>query len=229
MRRHAAPFLLLSLGVLFATTGRSGPRYQPKIDPANFQAKVDHRYFPLVPGTRFHYLNSVLGQNFEREVTVTPETKTILGVRCLAVHEVISAKGAVKEDNYTWYAQDRQGNVWFFAEATTEMRPLGPSTAGSWEAGVKGAQPGIVMPAGAKPGPAYRQNYYANWSEDMGQIIYVGETVTVPFGTFRNCLCTREWSLLESGSEKRWYAPGVGFIRSEAIGETVTLVSITQR
>jgi hypothetical protein len=85
------------------------------------------------------------------------------------------------------------------------------------------------MPAGAKPGPAYRQNYYANWSEDMGQIIYVGETVTVPFGTFRNCLCTREWSLLESGSEKRWYAPGVGFIRSESIGETVTLVSITHR
>ena len=229
MRRRVAPIVLPFLGMLLIGTVEGGAKYQPKIDPANFQARVNHCYFPLVPGTHFRYLNSAFGENLEREVAVTSETKTILGVRCIMLHEIISAKGAVKEDNRTWYAQDKQGNVWFFAELTTEMRPLGPSTAGSWEAGVKGAQPGIVMPAVAKPGPAYRQNYYANGSEDMGQILSAGETVTVPFGTFRNCLCTREWSLLESGGEKRWYAPEVGFIRSETIGETVELVSIVHQ
>lgn len=228
MRGRLEHFFLLWCAVFLVGTAFAGPKYDPKIDPANFKTRVDHRYFPLVPGTRFHYLDSLLGERLEREVTVTAESKTILGVRCAVVHEVVSAKGEIREDTYDWYAQDKQGNVWYFGEATIEMRPLGPSAAGSWEAGVKGAMPGIVMPAEAKPGPPYRQNYYANWSEDMGQIIAVGETVNVPLGTFTNCLCTREWSLLESGGEKRWYAPGIGFVRSEGMGETVVLVSLTR-
>ncbi len=84
-----------------------------------------------------------------------------------------------------------------------------------------------MMPAAAKSGQPYRQEFYAGWAEDMGQIVALGETVTVPAGTFTNCLRTKEWSLLESGGEKRWYAPGVGFVRSEGIGgEVVTLLSI---
>ncbi len=83
------------------------------------------------------------------------------------------------------------------------------------------------MPAEAKPGRPYQQDYYAGRAEDMGQIMALGETVTVPAGTFTNCLRTKEWSLLESGSEKRWYAPGIGFVRSEAVGgEVVTLLAI---
>jgi hypothetical protein len=226
MRGRLEPFFLLLGAVFFVGPLSAGPKYEPKIDPANFRAKVDHHYFPLVSGTRFRYLNTLLGEPLEREITVTAESKTILGVRCAVVHEVVSAKGQIREDTYDWYAEDKQGNVWYFGEATIEMRPLGPSAAGSWEAGVKGAVPGIIMPAETKPGPPYRQNYYANWAEDLGQIIGVGETVNVPLGTFTNCLCTREWSLLESGGEKKWYAPGIGFVRSEGTGETVVLVSI---
>ncbi|MEO7723260.1 MAG: hypothetical protein ABIU29_01005 [Chthoniobacterales bacterium] len=228
MRGRLGHFFFLCCAAFLIGRLSAGPKYEPKIDPANFQGKVDHRYFPLVPGTSFRYLDTVLGELLEREVTVTSESKTVLGVRCVVVHEVVGSKGAIKEDTYDWFAQDKQGNVWYFGETTIEQRPLGPSSAGSWEAGVKGALPGIFMPAETKPGPAYRQNYYANWSEDMGQIIGIGETVSVPGGTFANCLCTKEWSLLESGGEKRWYAPGVGFIRSEGMGETVVLVSVTR-
>ena len=52
------------------------------------------------------------------------------------------------EDTDDWYAQDRDGNVWYFGEATTSFEGGSPSTKGSWEAGVDGALPGIVMPAG---------------------------------------------------------------------------------
>lgn len=206
--------------------GGGGEDYRPKIDPANFEAKVDHRYFPLRPGARLRYLATIFGEKFDREIVVTKGTKTILGVRCVVVHDVTTSKGKVIEDTYDWYAQDKQGSVWYFGEATTEMRPLGPSTAGSWEAGVKGALPGIVMPAQAKPGPPYRQNYYANWVEELGQIVAVGERVQLPAGTFTDCIRTREWSLLESGTETRWYAPGIGFVRSEMMGEVVLLVSV---
>jgi len=226
MGRFAERFPSLLCFFLVAIVVGGGVDYRPKIDPATFEAKVDHRYFPLRPGTRLRYLATILGEKFDREVVVTKDTKVILGVRCVVVHDVTTSKGKVIEDTYDWYAQDKQGSVWYFGEATTEMRPLGPSTAGSWEAGVKGALPGIVMPAQVKPGPAYRQNYYANWVEELGQIVAVGERVQVPAGTFTNCVRTREWSLLESGTEARWYAPGIGFVRSEMMGEVVLLVSV---
>jgi len=219
---------LLVLAILLAIAfGVNAERYQPQIDPANFRSKVDHPYFPLIPGTHFRYIETVMGEMFDREIIVTSETKMIMGVKCVAVHDLVSAKGEVKEDTYDWYAQDKQGTVWYFGEATTKFKPGGRMSAeGSWEAGVKDAQPGIVMPGDAKPGRPYRQEYYAGWAEDMGQIVALGETVTVPAGAFANCLRTKEWSLLESGGEKRWYAPGIGFVRSEAIGEVVALISI---
>jgi len=217
-----------AVAVIAAAAVALAAKYQPQIDPANFQSKIDNRYFPLVPGTRYEYLETVMGETFSRETTVTSKTKTIMGVKCVIVHDILTANGEIKEDTYDWYAQDKQGTVWYFGEATIEMKPgHRRSSAGSWEAGDRGALPGIVMPGEAKPSGPYRQEYYPNWAEDMGQIVAVGETVIVPAGTFTNCLRTKEWSLLESGGEKRWYAPGVGFVRSEAVGsELVVLVSI---
>jgi hypothetical protein len=218
----------LAMTMIAAAAAVLGEKYQPQIDPANFQSKIDNPYFPLVAGTRYEYLETVMGETFSRQTTVTSETKTIMGVKCVAMHDILAAKGEVKEDTYDWYAQDKRGTVWYFGEATIEMKPGHlRSSAGSWEAGDRGALPGIMMPGQAKPGGPYRQEYYPNWAEDMGQIVAVGETVTVPAGTFTNCLRTKEWSLLESGAEKRWYAPGVGFVRTEAVGgELVVLVSV---
>jgi hypothetical protein len=218
---------LLPVLLITAVVFGIGAKYQPRIDPSDFQSQITNPYFPLVPGTRYEYLETVFGEIFNREITVTAETKKIMGVKCVSVHDVLTAKGEVKEDTYDWYAQDKQGTVWYFGEATIEIKPGRLRTsAGSWEAGVGGALPGVVMPAEAKAGEPYRQEYYPNWAEDMGQIVAVGETVTVPAGTFTNCLRTREWSLLESGTEKRWYAPQIGLVRSEAPGEVVTLISI---
>ncbi len=216
------------LAAIVAAAAGIGASYQPQIDLANFQSKVDNPYFPLLPGTRFRYSEVAGGEMSDREITVTAETKVIMGVRCIVVHDLVTSKGEVREDTTDWFAQDKQGTVWYFGEATQEFKPGGRvSREGSWEAGLKGALPGIMMPCESKPGQPYRQEYYANWAEDMGQIIALGETVTVPAGTFTNCLRTKEWSLLESGGEKRWYAHGVGFVRSEAIGgEVVTLLSI---
>lgn len=216
------------MAMIAAAAAALAGKYQPQIDPANFQSKIDNSYFPLVPGTRYEYLETVMGEKFTREITVTSETKTIMGVKCVTVHDVVTAGDELREDTYDWYAQDEQGTVWYFGEATIEAKGgHRRSSAGSWEAGVGGALPGIVMPGEAKPGEPYRQEYYPNWAEDMGQIVAVGETVTVPAGTFTNCVRTKEWSLLESGGEKRWYAPGVGFVRSEAVGgELVVLISL---
>jgi hypothetical protein len=202
--------------------------YRPVINPADFQTRIDNRYFPLIPGTVRRYRETGGGETRETEITVTHELKQMMGVQCVAVHDVVTQNGALKEETWEWYAQDKRGNAWLFGEATQEYKPGGRiSREGSWEAGVDGAQPGVIMPAEARPGAPYRRGYLAGKAEDMGQIMAVNESVTVPAGDFTGCLLTKEWSMLESGTERKWYARGIGMVRTEVTGgEVAVLVSI---
>jgi hypothetical protein len=227
-------FLLLVLAPVCgadraAAKPATGP-YRPHIDPADFQSTVDNPYFPLVPGTSFHFVEKTGKDESENEVAVTRDTKVIMGVTCVVVHDVVKHKGAVAEETFDWYAQDRQGNVWYFGEDTREFRAHGrASTEGSWEAGVNGAQPGIVMMGRIAVGGPYRQEYLRGVAEDMGQIVAVDDSVAVPYGTFTGCVRTKDWSMLEPGTEKKWYAKGVGVVRTESTtGEVATLVSVTR-
>ncbi|MBC8327983.1 MAG: hypothetical protein ISR76_08500 [Planctomycetes bacterium] len=232
MTRSTPRTLLLPvLGLL--TLGSSGcgvlgaadTSYRPEIDPADFVDGVSNPYFPLVPGTTCRFAE---GEGAEVVVTVTHETRTILGIRCVVVHDVVLEDGQVVEDTFDWYAQDRTGNVWYMGEDTKEYHKNGRvSTAGSWEAGVGGAQPGIIMHAEPVPGGPYRQEYFLGEAEDMGQVVALGETVEVPHGGYTGCVKTKEWSMLESGHEFKWYARGVGFVRAEGTGgDLEVLVSV---
>ena len=204
--------------------------YHPAIDPANFTHVITNPYFPLVPGTTFTSIEKEGRETREVKVTVTHDTKKILGVKCVVVRDTVTLEGTILEDTFDWYAQDKEGAVWYFGEATKEFKSGGRVvTAGSWEAGVNGL-PGIMMPANPKPGQPYRQEYSPNNAEDMGQVVAVGETVTVPYGTFKDCVKIKEWSMLESGHGHKWFAKGVGFVRTEASsGEVGTLISVTKK
>ena len=231
--RVLTPALLcfvLATGVVCAAKIASEPSYHPQIDPANFQTTVDNPYFPLVPGTIWKYIEKSKNETRENEVTVTNDTKMILGVKCIVVHDVVKEKSTLKEDTYDWYAQNKDGTVWYFGEATKEFKSGGKaSTEGSWEGGVDGAQPGIIMPGRPKIGEPYRQEYYPGHAEDMGKIMALDDSVTVPAGSFRDCARTDEWSRLEKGTEKKWYAKGVGVVKEVSeVGDVVTLVSITR-
>ena len=228
----AFPSSLRLAALLFAfVTAAGGEPYQPKIDPANFTHLVNNPWFPLMPGSTAIYLEQLGREKRENKVTVTHETKVVMGVKCIVVHDTVMLDGAIMEDTFDWYAQDKQGTVWYFGEATREFKTGGRmSTDGSWEAGVNGAQPGIAMPANPRVGERYRQEYLANIAEDIGQIVALDETATVPSGTYKGCVRTREWSMLESGTSKKWYAKGVGLVRAESTdGEVTTLVSLTRK
>jgi hypothetical protein len=201
-----------------------------KIDPANFQAVVDNPFFPLAPGTTYMYSEKLGKNTSENEVAITKDTKIIMGVTCVVVHDVVKEKGIAKEETFDWYAQDKQGNVWYFGEATKEFKGHGKVvTEGSWEAGVKGAQPGIIMKGQPAVGKPYRQEYLKGEAEDMGQIVSVSDSTTVPYGSFAGCVKTKDWSMLEPGHEFKWYAKGVGCVRTEsAEGEVSVLISVTR-
>jgi hypothetical protein len=181
--------------------------------PADFVRSIDNPYWPMAPGSRWVYSETDAEGNEQRvEVTVTHETKTIVGIEATVVHDVVSENGQVVEDTYDWYAQDTAGNIWYLGEDTKEYENgQVKSTAGSWEAGVDGAQAGILVPAAPTPGLAYRQEYYAGEAEDAAEVVSVDETADVPYGSFTSVLMTEDSTPLDPQLvEHKYYARGVG-------------------
>ena len=196
--------------------------YEVEIDPDNFVSMniTGNDFFSLVPGRTMIYEGKEEdGKTIRVEEIFLNETKTIMGVTCVIVRALEYEDDELIEDTYDWYAQDNAGNVWYFGEDSKEIEGgKVVSTAGSWEAGVDGALPGVIMLAHPIPGLWYRQEYYENEAEDVAQVLSLNASVTVPFGTFDNCLQTAEWNPLEPGEvEHKFYAPGVGLIRAVAV------------
>ena len=184
------------------------------LDPSLFAGvALDHPYWPMAPGSRWVYRETDAdGTEQQVEVTVTEDTKEILGIPATVVHDVVSEDGQLVEDTLDWYAQDATGNLWYLGEDTKEYENGEVvSTEGSWEAGVDGAQAGIILPAEPQAGMAYRQEYYAGQAEDAAEILSLDEHVEVPFGTFDNVLETRDFTPLDPDVEEhKFYARGIG-------------------
>ena len=210
--------------------------YSPKIDPANFVATVDNRYFPLLPGTAFHYEGVAENGKTPQtdDMVVTRRTKTILGVRCTIVRDTVSAQGKAVEHTLDWYAQDKEGNVWYMGEDTRELRHGRFVKADdSWEAGVAGSKPGIIMPGDPRRGDSYRQEYYPGFALDQARVLGPGGSVTVPNGSYADTLLTVETApRLDPGvAERKWYVAGVGDVKEHTVSgnhEEIVLVSMTR-
>jgi hypothetical protein len=184
-----------------------------ELDPADFVAGIDNPYWPMAPGSRWVYRETDGEGNRQRVVvTVTDRSKTILGIDATVVHDVVSEKGEVIEDTFDWYAEDRWGNIWYMGEDTKEFEDgKVVSTEGSWEAGVDGAEAGILVPGRPEVGMAYRQEYYAGEAEDEGKILSLDEQADVPFGSFDSVLMTEDTTPLEPDVlEHKYYAQGIG-------------------
>jgi len=206
--------------------------YNPVINAADFVAEVDNQYFPLTPGTTFIYEGETEDGEERNEVYVTKQTKEILGITCIVVRDRVWVDDELVEETFDWYAQDKDGNVWYFGEDSKEYEDGEfVSTEGSWEAGVDDAKPGIVMEANPQVGDSYRQEYYEDEAEDMGEVLSLNESVLVPYGSYENCLKTKDWTPLEPDViEHKYYAPNIGFVMEimvEGGSETIELIDIT--
>lgn len=204
--------------------------YAPVIDPANFVSRIDNPYFPLTPGTTFVYEGHT-SQGLEHdEFSVTSKTKVILGVTCVEVRDTVRLDGKLAEDTFDWFAQDVEGNVWYFGENTHELEGgLITTIDGSFVAGVDGASPGIVMEAHPAIGDFYRQEFDLANAEDFAEVAGRPASVTVPFGTFSHCLKTKETTPLEPDlREDKFYCQGVGNMLTvdEVTGEKTELIEV---
>ena len=216
MRPVRLVVLLLGLALVGCTQTEAvidpgdGGDYSVQVDPSRFVTTIDNPWLPFTPGSRWVY---EAGGGERNEVVVTGQTRKIMGITATVVRDVETRNGELVEETSDWYAQDRDGNVWYLGEDTRAFRNGEPSPAGSWEAGVDGALPGIIMQADPQVGDAYRQEFYRGQAEDMGKVVRLGASQTVPFRSFDGLLVTRDWTPLEPEVvEEKYYAKGVGLV-----------------
>lgn len=193
-----------------------GGEYRVELDPADFVATIDNPYLPFPVGARWVYE----GDGERIEVVVTDERREIMGIDATVVRDTVTdGDGQVVEDTYDWFAQDADGYVWYLGEDSTEYENGEPAnTNGSWEAGVDGALPGIVMPAQPAVGDAYRQEYYPGEAEDLAEVRRFEATLDAPTGPYRDVLVTGEWNPLDPEVvEEKYYAEGVGLVREVTV------------
>ena len=129
------------------------------------------------------------------ETIVTDEPRTVMGIAPTVVRDSVSLDDELIEDTYDWYAQDRDGNVWYLGEDATEYEDGEVvTTEGSWEAGVDGALPGdrdarrpgrrLRLPAGA----------LRRRGRGPGRDHPARPSVEVPAGSFDDVVVTRDWN-----------------------------------
>jgi hypothetical protein len=206
----------------------------PPFDPDNFVAEVDNLLFPLPLGRRLVYRGTEDGLPELVITDVTRLKKTILGVPVVTVLDRVFLAGELKERTFDWYAEDKNGNVWYFGEDTKEYENgKVATTAGSFEAGKNGAKAGVIMRSHLVRGQVTPQEFAPGVAEDKARVLDLHATVTVPYGTFHECLRTEEFTALEPDAlENKWYCPGVGIVKEKDVrGGTVStqLRRIVQR
>lgn len=227
---HAAAWLL-TMGLLIPAGATAGPKpkdWDPPIAPGSFVAVVDNPYFPLPAGRTLVYRGNSKDGVETMEVEVTSRTRMVMGIAATVVVERSTVNGQLVEVSENWFAQDNQGTVWYFGEATqTYVNGVPASTEGSWEAGVGGAKPGIIMEADPQVGDSYFQEFAEGVAQDMAQVMSTSRSTTVLQGSYSGVLQTKEWSPIEPSSvEHKSYARGVGLLLEEKGMERLELIEV---
>jgi len=207
-----------------------GGPYAPDLDPKEFTSRVDNRLFPLRPGVTMVYEKDGADGFEVIQVRALKDVANIDGFPCRIVHDVSWLDGVVQEDTLDFYSQRMDGTVWYFGEVSQSFEDgFLDSLEGSWRTGKDGAQPGIIMEAAPVVGDVYRQEFLPMVAEDFARVLAIDETVTVPLGTFHNCLKTEERSPIEPDHlEWKYYALDVGLLLTVDVetGEREELVRI---
>jgi hypothetical protein len=205
------------------------------LDPADFTTEIDNPYFPLPVGARWVVRVTNQEGGVQRQVmTVTDQTKRIAnGVTARVVSDIVSEGGKPVEITKDWYAQDSDGNVWYFGEDTAEIKPNGErDTSGSFEAGVDGADAGVAMLAHPEAGMTYREEYYKGHAEDRSRVLALDQQAEVPFGHFTDVLLTEDYTPIEPDVlELKFYAKGIGQVLAQTVSggsEREELISFTK-
>ncbi len=184
-----------------------------------FSLTIDNGFFPLVVGDVI-VLEGVddEGVAIRVVITVLDETEVVAGVETRVVEEDEFEDGERVETSRNFYAQAPNGTVCYFGEDVDNIEDgVVVDNEGSWRAGENGNAPGIIMLADPQVGDIYMQEGAPGIAEDQAEVIALGETITVPAGTFSDTLTTEDCNPLEDGAtDEKVYIRGIGLAIDDA-------------
>lgn len=204
----------LSVVALIAALGSSAGASEA-VDPANFGSTINNPWLPLTPGTVLTYEGTKDGKPAKLVVTVSKKKKTVNGVDCVVAEELVSLAGTPADRTVAYYAQDRDGNVWYFGEDVQELNSKGKvvKTEG-WHAGIDGASPTMVMEAA----PAVGHTLVNAYTNDRSEVVSLAKPVKVPFGSYKDALLIKEWTPDEPDVlVNKYYVRDIGPVRDVAV------------
>jgi len=200
------------------------------VNPADFSTTIDNRFFPIQPGqTRAYEGEEKKGvETIKTRVdeTVLDETDTVAGVEVRTVEAKDYENGELTEITKDYYAQHKDGAVYYFGERVDEYssgQVVGHG--GQWLAGEGQNQPGVFMPADPKVGDQFQQERAPGIAEDTSKVIVVDDTVDVPAETVSGCIKTEDYSPIDKATEFKFYCPDIGLMREEFTDGFLDLVS----
>ena len=233
----AATLLLMTACSSGGGGGNSLPSTVPNFGAATFSNStvVNNPNFTLTPGEATTLVEETPDGSAVIVVEVLDTTRVVNGVTCVVVRDRVFEDELLIEDTHDWYAQDDAGNVWYMGEEVDNYEYdddgnlLGMDHEGAWEAGkdVAGvgsvAHPGWIMKANPKVGDRYHQEYYRGQAEDFGSVLDLAAAVTLSDGSTYTCIKTHDTSTLDTASEEKYFAPGVGLVFEEDLNSPQTL------
>ena len=181
-------------------------------------------YFVLDPGYQLILKGVEDGMEVELQITALPNEQSITPaggqpIMTRVIEERESKGGMLEEVSLNYFALCKETNSVFYFGEDVDIYEDGQivSHDGVWRAGVNGAMPGMVMPGTFLLGSRYVQETAPGVAMDRAENVRMGLVADVPAGHFTDVVRIKESSPLESGSESKLYAPGVGIIMDEGL------------
>jgi hypothetical protein len=204
------------------------------VDAASLIPEVDHPYVAFAQVTKTVHEGEEIdgGETLKLRVEseVLSSTKTVGGVEVTVVKVTEYEDGDLIEITEDYYAQDAEGIVYYLGERVDEYED-GEVTGhgGAWLAGKGENLVGVFMPADPAEGDVFEQERAPGVAEDRSEVVATGITVTVPAGTFEDCIETEDLDPIDDVTETKFYCPGVGLVREvSAKGDTLDLIEFSK-
>jgi hypothetical protein len=218
----------------------SAARAEVPTEPPTFSdpLDIDNPYDPFVP-FRIRLYEEQGGDAFVLDVFL-PETRTFTladgtEVECATLQEWEVVDGEVHEISWNWFAQADDGTVYYFGEVVDVYEGgVVDHHGGSWLVGGPGPgdpdetltadAPTVFMPGDPEKGDEWKAEDLPEFGlEEFDRAMGFDDEVEVPYAELEDVLRVREKT---PDLEFKWYAPGIGFVRSKSGSEVVELVDV---
>jgi hypothetical protein len=134
-------------------------------------------------------------------------------VEALTVEDREFVDGQLEEVALDYFAQSDDGAVYYLGEDVDEYKNgkvVGHS--GAWLLGKETQTPGVLLPAHPVVGDKFKSEDVPKITTEDDEVVSISEKVTVPAGTYRNCIKIKE-NLSDGKTEFKYYAPGIGCVK----------------